>query len=76
MTDPETCVTLVSERGKERTRMSETRERLIGRMIRIYGFEHPVVLDFCKLCECAWMSDKALETTVECHEEYPIEMEG
>ncbi len=55
--------------------MNETRERLIDRMIKIYGFEHPVVLDFCKLCECEWMSDKALETTVECHEEYPIGIE-
>ena len=52
--------------------MSEAREKMIDRMIRIYGFEHPVVLDFCKLCESAWMSDEALETTVQCHEEYPI----
>ena len=52
--------------------MTEYRKNLIDRMIRIYGFEHPLVIDFCKLCESAWMSDKALTTTVECHEEYPI----
>lgn len=56
--------------------MSETRERLIDRMIKVYGFEHPVVLDFCKLCESEWMSDQALTITVECHEEYPITEQG
>ena len=55
--------------------MSETRQRLIDRMIKVYGNGHPVVLDFYKLCESEWMSDQALTTTVECHEEYPIEME-
>jgi hypothetical protein len=68
------CYSIVRKR-KERKTMSETRERLIDRMIKVYGFEHPVVLDFCKLCECEWMSDQALTTTVECHEEYPIEIE-
>ena len=52
--------------------MNELREKLIDRMIRIYGFENPIVLDFCKLCESEWMSDEALTTTVECHEMYPI----
>ena len=52
--------------------MSDYRKQLIDRMIRVYGFEHPLVLDFCKLCASDWMSDKALETTVKCHEEYPI----
>ena len=52
--------------------MNELREKLIDRMIRIYGFENPIVIDFCKMCEMSCMSDKALTTIVECHEEYPI----
>lgn len=52
--------------------MNELRENLIDRMIRIYGFEHEVVIDFAKMCEMTCMSDEALTTIVECHEEYPI----
>ena len=52
--------------------MTDKREHLIDRMIHIYGFEHPIVLDFCKMCEMDCMSDKALTTTVECHEMYPV----
>ena len=52
--------------------MNELREKLIDRMIRIYGFEHEIVLDFCKMCKMDCMSDQALTTIVECHEEYPI----
>ena len=52
--------------------MNELREKLIDRMIRIYGFEHKMVVDFAKLCESTWISDKALTTMVECHEEYPV----
>ena len=59
-------------KGKEIPKMNELREKLIDRMIRIYGFENPIVIDFCKMCEMSCMSDKALTTIVECHEEYPI----
>jgi len=52
--------------------MNEYREKLIDRMTKIYGLESPIVIDFCRLCESSWMSDKALTTTVECHEAYPI----
>ena len=52
--------------------MNELREKLIDRMIRIYGFENPNVIAFAKLCESDWMPDKALVTFVECHEEYPV----
>lgn len=50
------------------------RENLIDRMIRIYGFEHPVVIQFAELCER--MADteennKTLMLLVEAHEEYP-----
>lgn len=51
--------------------MSDRRERLINRMIRIYGFEHQIVIDFCKLCESyadsEW-NDQCLTTLVEAHE--------
>lgn len=50
------------------------RENLIDRMIRIYGFEHPIVIQFAKLCErmaYTEANDKALMTLVEAHEENP-----
>lgn len=50
------------------------REQLLDRMIRIYGFEHGIVIDFAKMCESypqgeQW--DKALRVLVECHEASP-----
>lgn len=54
--------------------MSDKRQRLIDRMIRIYGFEHQIVIDFCKLCESyadsEW-NDQCLTTLVEAHEACP-----
>ena len=50
------------------------RENLIDRMIRIYGFEHPIVIQFAELCErmeYTEANDKALMTLVEIHEEDP-----
>ena len=55
--------------------MNEIRENLIDRMIRIYGFENPTVIDFCQLCEkypISEINDKRLEILVKCHETYPI----
>ena len=54
--------------------MNELREQLLDRMIRIYGFEHGIVIDFAKMCESypegeQW--DKSLRVLVECHEESP-----
>ena len=50
------------------------REKLIDRMIRIYGFENPIVIWFCRLCE-EWEDiedrDRLLETIVKSHEEFP-----
>lgn len=50
------------------------REQLIDRMIRIYGFENPIVIGFCKLCE-VWddtnENDKLLEEIVKLYEKYP-----
>lgn len=50
------------------------KENLIDRMIRIYGFEHPIVIQFAELCERmahTEANDKALMMLVEAHEEYP-----
>ena len=50
------------------------REKLIDRMIRIYGFENPIVIEFCRLCE-KWEAtnekDRFLEAIVKSHEEFP-----
>lgn len=50
------------------------REQLMDRMIRIYGFENEIVIQFCEMCEKMenneW-NDKCLETLVKCHEESP-----
>ena len=50
------------------------REKLIDRMIHIYGFENPIVIEFCKLCE-AWKDiedrERLLEVIVKSHEEFP-----
>lgn len=51
------------------------RENLIDRMIRIYGFEHPLVIQFAELCErmaYTKANDKALMMLVEAHEENPV----
>lgn len=54
--------------------MNQYRESLIDRMVRIYGLENPIVIDFVRLCERldlnAW-NDTTLELLVEAHEENP-----
>ena len=52
--------------------MSNYRESLVNRMINIYGFENPIVVNFCRMCEMDCFSDNALRITVEVHEAYPI----
>ena len=42
-------------------------EKLIDRMIRIYGYENPVVIEFCGFCE-ENPDTKILETIVKHHE--------
>lgn len=53
--------------------MTKFREELIDRMIRIYGFENPLVIQFSELCEKytpnEW-NDKCLETLVKAHEQF------
>ena len=54
--------------------MNKIREQLADRMIRLYGFENPITIDFCRLCEeCPNTEayDSALATLVKCHEEEP-----
>ena len=52
--------------------MNKLRENLIDRMIRIYGFENPIVIQFCKLCENDHFEDWQLVTIVESHEYFPV----
>ena len=55
--------------------MSNFRENLIDRMIRLYGFENPMVIEFCRMCE-DWednqWNDKVLRILVEAHEMTPV----
>ena len=48
-----------------------TKEELLNRMIRIYGFEHEAVIEFASLMETN-VSDKTLETIVKFHEAFPL----
>ena len=54
--------------------MNKIREQLTDRIIKLYGFENPITIDFCRLCE-EWTDteahDNALATLVKCHEEAP-----
>ena len=64
-----------SETVKElRKGAKKMREELMNRMIRLYGFESPITIDFCRLCE-EWPNteayDNALATLVKCHEQTP-----
>lgn len=50
------------------------REKLIDRMVHIYGFENPIVIWFCRLCkklEDTEEKNTLLKAIVESHEEYP-----
>lgn len=50
------------------------REKLIDRMIHIYGFENPIVIEFCRVCE-EWEDTEEkntlLKVIVELHEAFP-----
>jgi len=47
------------------------REQLLSRMIRIYGFENEITIEFARLCENDLIADFVLCTIVECHEKNP-----
>lgn len=54
--------------------MSDKREMLIQRIIRLYGLEHPITIQFCQLAE-RWAdntwNNKCLQLMVEAHEADP-----
>lgn len=55
--------------------MNATRENLLDRMIRIYGFENDIVIQFAELCERYAdnaINDKMLTVLVEAHEASPF----
>lgn len=58
--------------------MTKFRESLLYRMTRIYGFEKPIVINFCRMCETLknndW-NDKCLTAVVESHEANPLFLE-
>lgn len=53
--------------------MTEFRENLLTRMIRIYGFEHEITIKYANMLEKVPQTptdDRALEIIVESHEIY------
>ena len=52
--------------------MNRYRESLVDRMITLYGFEHPAVINFAELAEY-WRGDEnVLRIIVESHESSPM----
>lgn len=49
-----------------------TRDEMLTRMIRLYGFEHEAVIQFSVLMANPKISDETLEGVVKCHEEHPL----
>lgn len=45
------------------------KDELLTRMIHLYGFEHPAVIQFAELIERG-ISNETLQTIVESHETY------
>ena len=52
--------------------MSNYCESLINRMINLYGYEHPAVIQFAELAERGCCNDNVLRVIVESHETYPL----
>ena len=54
--------------------MKERLEKLLDRMIRVYGFENPYVIRFAKQCENCSSDEEvsALEFVVTLHERDPL----
>ena len=53
--------------------MNRYRESLVDRMITLYGFESPVVIDFAKLAEYWRGDEQVLRIIVESHESFLYE---
>ena len=70
-TEPNRAAAVKRTKGKS---MNTMRENLIERMVKIYGFEHPIVIRFTELCERledTEINDTLLRLAVEAHEKYP-----
>lgn len=50
------------------------KDTYLDRMIHLYGFEHPAVIQFAELMERG-ASDETLRTIVESHEEFGLAFE-
>lgn len=58
--------------------MNEFRKNLVNEIIKLYGLEHPITIDFAKTCEsfpCGEQWDNALSTLCKAHLEYPLVFE-
>ena len=51
--------------------MTKNAEKYLARMIKIYGYEHEIVLQFAQACEDG-MDDEMLRVIVRCHELSPV----
>lgn len=51
-----------------------TRDEMLAEMIRIYGFEHEVVIAFAELMENPNIPDHALEAILKYHKEFSVKM--
>mgnify|MGYP001772292196 CR=1 FL=1 len=47
------------------------KEKLIDRMVHIYGFENPIVIEFCRMCDRGEIIEDLLDLIVELHEKCP-----
>ena len=73
-TEPNRAAAVKRTKGKSMNTMNTMRKNLIDRMIKIYGFEHPIVIRFADLCEClkdTKENDTILRLAVEAHEKFP-----
>lgn len=52
-----------------------TREELMLGMIKIYGHEHPITIEYCRMCErlddTEW-NNKLLTILLSAHLQYPV----
>lgn len=59
------------KRAKGNKKMIDRKEMLLDRMIAIYGFENPYVINFAKACESGKFTEDVLEVVVRVHEANP-----
>jgi hypothetical protein len=61
-------------KGKEMITMTENRQKLLDRMIRIYGYEHEITIKYAEMLEKfppEEIYENTLRILVESHEEFP-----